>query len=140
MVWRLLPLLVLCPPCQPSPCPSPSWQEAGSSCYLSSPSSLSWLAAKEFCALQGGHLAEIGSQEEQELVTGLVGPDTYQWLGLTDRAHPGTWTWVHSHTSPQYTAWGPGQPDNPEQHCVFMWGAHEGLWADFLCQVTLPPP
>ena len=47
-------------------------------------------------------------------------------------------TLQHSHETPTYTNWGPNQPDNlPDQHCVFLWGIHQGQWADYLCEASV---
>ena len=43
----------------------------------------------------------------------------------------------HSHETPTYTNWGPNQPDSADQHCVFLWGIHQGQWADYLCEASV---
>ena len=44
-----------------SSCPGEAWVAAGSSCYLSSSTSMSWWAALEYCELEGGYLVEVGT-------------------------------------------------------------------------------
>ena len=46
-------------------------------------------------------------------------------------------TLQHSHETPSYTNWGPNQPDSADQHCVFLWGTHQGQWADYLCEESV---
>ena len=41
-----------------------------------------WLAALQLCIAQGGTLAKVESQAEQDLVQGLVGTSDPAWIGL----------------------------------------------------------
>ena len=126
----LLPLPVFC-----SPCPGDDWI-AGSdnkSCYLVSPSPVTWFAAQEFCGTHGGYLVEINTRAEQSFLSSILSSSSYYWLGLSDLAHPGQYTWQHSWLAPSYTNWYAGQPDGGSQHCVFHWGDHQHQWADYLC-------
>merc|ERR1712110_173407 len=102
------------------------------SCYHRSSRSLSWREGNDYCQQQGGYVVEVNSEAEQQLLTGMYGAENYHWLGLTD--WNGEWIWRHSHETPTYTNWGPNQPDSADQHCAFLWGAHEGQWADYLCE------
>ncbi len=53
----------------------------------------------------------------------------YLWLGLSDAAAEGTWTWTDG-SSPTYTRWLNGQPDGAtaENHVVLM--ENSSQWAD----------
>ena len=53
----------------------------------------------------------------------------YLWLGLSDAAAEGTWTWTDG-SSPTYTRWLNGQPDGTtaENHVVLM--ENSSQWAD----------
>jgi len=103
------------------------------SCYLVSQSPLNWFAAQEFCGNQGGYLAEITSSEEQTFLGTILSSSSYYWLGLSDLAHPGHYTWQHSWHDVAFTNWYEGQPDGGSQHCVFQWGDHKHKWADYAC-------
>jgi len=113
-------------------CPGSDWAEAGASCYHRSSRSLSWREGNDYCQQQGGYMVEVNSEAEQQLLTGMYGAENYHWIGLTD--WNGEWIWRHSHETPTYTNWGPNQPDSADQHCVFLWGTHQGQWADYLCE------
>ena len=66
------------------------WVELGNFCYHISKGPMNWGMAQEYCWGQGGYLAEIMSQNEENLLeTFLVEGATY-WLGLTDFSHEGT--------------------------------------------------
>ena len=64
----------------------------------------------------------------------LFSGSEYYWVGLTDRAHTGQYTWQHSWTEAVWTNWGSGEPDGGGQHCVMIWGGHQYYWADFNCK------
>merc|ERR1712114_15939 len=56
--------------------------------------SLNWEQARDYCIKEGGRLAEIGSQTEQnEIVQHIQAHPSLQshffWIGLNDRAHEG---------------------------------------------------
>ncbi|MBQ3799321.1 MAG: hypothetical protein II837_03395, partial [Treponema sp.] len=53
----------------------------------------SWAEAKSFCEEQGGHLATIGSAEENSAVQSLSG-NRQTWIGGTDADSEGDWRWV----------------------------------------------
>ena len=73
-------------------CPQSSgiiWTELGDNCFHVSKESLSWDESKRYCTEKGGFLAEILSQNEENLLdTFLVGGISY-WLGLTDSVNEG---------------------------------------------------
>ena len=117
-----------------SPCPTDDWIPGeDESCYLTSSSSFSWFAAQEFCGQHGGYLAEVNTLKEQSFLSGILPSSNYYWLGLSDLAHSGTYTWQHSWESATYTNWASGEPDGGSQHCVFYWGGHQHMWADYKC-------
>ena len=126
--WVLFLPLVLT-----SPCPGDDWVEGHGSCYLVSPSAMTWYQGQEYCGGHGGYLAEINTMAEQSYLTTILPSSGYYWVGLSDLAHPGTYTWQHSYTTPAFTNWGGGEPDGGSQHCVFIWGGHGYQWADYVC-------
>eukprot|EP00091_Calanus_sinicus_P000179 TRINITY_DN10115_c0_g1_i1.p1 TRINITY_DN10115_c0_g1~~TRINITY_DN10115_c0_g1_i1.p1 ORF type:complete len:176 (+),score=41.57 TRINITY_DN10115_c0_g1_i1:81-608(+) len=93
----LLPLPVFC-----SPCPGEDWIPGSdnTSCYLVSPSPVTWFAAQEFCGTHGGYLVEINTRAEQTFLSSILSSSSYYWLGLSDLAHPGHYTWQHSWLAP----------------------------------------
>merc|ERR1719347_713907 len=132
-MYRLLLSCLVLPLVVPAPCPGDDWMVGGESCYLMSPTPLTWYQAQEYCGTNGGYLAEINTSAEQSLLSASLSSSGYYWLGLSDLAHHGTYTWQHSYTPPTVTYWGQGEPDGGEQHCVFLWGGHQYQWADYEC-------
>lgn len=74
---------------------------------------LTWREAKAACEAKGGYLACITSQEENDYICQYVkkGTSTYYWLGGTDEAREGVWTWVNGEPW-EYNNWASSQPDN----------------------------
>ena len=72
-------------------CPeAPGWLLVGNSCYLVSVQKLSWHRAQEFCWGQGGNLAELQSQNEEDLLDQVLVQGIEYWIGLTDIAQEGS--------------------------------------------------
>ena len=72
-------------------CPeAPGWLLVGNSCYLVSVHKLSWHQAQEFCWGQGGNLAELQSQNEEDLLDQVLVQGIEYWIGLTDIAQEGS--------------------------------------------------
>merc|ERR1711970_1180380 len=69
-------------------CPNvPGWIPLQGSCYMTSPSPLTWFQAQEFCNTKGGYLAEITSAKESDLVSSVLSQDLEFWIGLNDLAN-----------------------------------------------------
>jgi hypothetical protein len=91
------------------------------------PGGVSWQDARDLAANRGGHLATLGTQEENDFVmTWLHGhPEAFNasdvgpWLGgyqpnPTPADEPaGGWQWIDG-TPWTFTAWHSGQPDNSD--------------------------
>jgi hypothetical protein len=59
------------------------------------------------------------------------------WIGLTDSAEEGNWSWA-SGSKQDFAAWGPGEPNNyNEEHCAEL-HADSWTWNDLDCAVKLP--
>ena len=81
---------------------------------------LNWNSAKTACAGLGGHLATITSQAENDWVwTNLGVSGVNIWLGGTDEAQEGVWTWITGEPW-SYSIWAATQPDN-------AWGGQDQL-------------
>jgi hypothetical protein len=120
-------------------------------------------AAEAHCVAQGGHLASIRTPEELTVATDLCKPHDC-WIGFTDRAAEGSWTWIDGAPAdfaafPGGVApWGPHQPDNRgfsgvDSDGAYMWTRTNqyvtaGTWDDspgqmsagFLCRTGVSPP
>ncbi|PIO59703.1 lectin C-type domain protein, partial [Teladorsagia circumcincta] len=84
--------------------------------------------AEAQCAAQGGHLASIHTNEENEFLFGLTDANRfpnekslYAWIGLTQATWPASdaWTWTDG-TTFDFALWKAGQPDDYDQkeHCA----------------------
>ncbi len=108
--------------------------------------SFTWAAAEAHAVSLGGHLATIGSTEEQVFVYNAIkdiGFDisadrgnaaVWAWLGLNDVAVEGTFAWS-SGEPVAYTNWYPGQPngnniDNQDYSAYFFFTGFDpgGKW------------
>ena len=105
----------------------------------------------QFCMSRGGHLAEVTSAEEEELIDLVLIMGKQYWLGLNDLEEKGefrdtniilsihffhfstdtypmnpigTWSWSGSGTEAGYTHWAAGQPNtgHGDEDCVFKSG------------------
>ena len=68
-----------------------------------------WHEARDYCALQGGHLVTIQDTAENKYIFLLTSGNT--WLGATDEIKDGTWVWVTGEPG-KYTNWNEGEPNN----------------------------
>ena len=94
-----------------------------------------WEEAQEHCKSQGGYLATITSQEENEFVYSYL-RDNYNYesayFGFTDRDEEGTWIWANGEKN-SYTNWHPGEPnsENPnEDYAMYYFKYSDGTWND----------
>jgi len=77
-----------------------------SSCYYFWPNAMTWAEANDYAESNGGHLATITSQEEDDLLGEFGG-----WIGLTDQNVEGEWEWVTGEAV-DYTNWINGEPND----------------------------
>lgn len=96
--------------------------------YYCSLAPATWPAAKLACELQGGHLAIIETQEENEFLADLL---TLQsaWIGLSDSQSEGWFKWVNGQI-PNYTNWYQGQPNNYGNNQDYVEMLDDGQWND----------
>jgi hypothetical protein len=79
---------------------------------------MSWHEAKQHCESLGGHLATITSAEENDFVYKNFAADHVCWLGATDEAEEGKWTWVTGEPF-AFQNWFPGNPGD-EEDCLVL--------------------
>ena len=116
------------------PC-STGWQELDGHSYCVHTETLKWDEAESTCVDQGAHLASITSDAENSFVGGLV--STGFWVGGTDEASEGTWTWSDG-ANFSFTKWGSNQPqDSKYDNCIWVFPESYD-WADFNCQALQP--
>ena len=105
------------------------------------PTAKNFTAAEDNCRVQGGHLASIASDNENNIVRNLS--NTQIWIGLNDRAKESTFVWTDS--SPyNYEMWdqyeNDMEPNNANgrewrANCVRMMPS--GKWRDTTCSDEL---
>jgi len=91
---------------------------------------VSWQEARKRCEKMGGYLCCIESEAkaEQKFVAALAN-GKYLYLGGTDEAKEGEWTWING--SPfVYTCWMGGQPSNWGGDENYLATYDEGEWVD----------
>ncbi|MCC6558190.1 MAG: C-type lectin domain-containing protein [Polyangiaceae bacterium] len=92
--------------------------------------------AERGCLARGGHLAAIGSAQENADLRGAVGSPigagTSLWIGLTEPAE-GRWVWSDG-SIPKSGRWATGEPNNAggNENCV-EWYVSSGAWNDADC-------
>ncbi len=88
---------------------------------------MSWHGARDYCRDLGGHLATIGSEQEQRFIAQLA-DGRYLYLGATDEDEEGTWVWIDG-TAFDYTSWFGGQPNNWSDE-DYLATYDDGDWVD----------
>lgn len=96
--------------------------------------STTWTGAEALAQSIGGHLASIGSFEENDFILknfgNFNGQDRRLWIGFTDQDVEGDWQWSDG-TPVTYTNWNGGEPNNANgvEHYAEMLGSN-GAWND----------
>ena len=94
--------------------------------------SYAWDIAKEKCEAEGGYLATITTEEEQQFINKLNSSNDRLWIGGT-RNQQYLWSWVTEEVW-MYENWAPGEPNNSpnvvsNENCVAIWNS-SGQWND----------
>ena len=93
-----------------------------------------WNMAQEYCEAQGGYLATITSQEENDFLFSYMKQEGYSsaYFGFSDSSSEGTWVWCNGERS-SYTNWHSGEPNNENQsenYALFYYKYSDGTWND----------
>ena len=95
-----------------------------------------WRDAKTHCQAEGGHLASVHSNEENEFVAKLSPLSKWLWLGGNDLSNESIWLWSDK-SSFSFSSWSPGNPDNSNnQDCLVLNYGGLGKWDDQSCSVS----
>ena len=94
-------------------------------------------AAEEFCVNQGGHLASVGSEEEQDELE-KVGGYNDVWLGGRRKTGKDDWEWLDGRpwgyknwfSWPEYHLYEP--KTDPGHNCMYL-ETYTGKWYSSLC-------
>ena len=111
------------------------WKGNGHS-YQKFENTVNWTEAQTYCESQGGYLATVTSQEEQQFIFSQLGTAGLVWLGGTDAGHEGTWSWVTNEPW-NYSNWDGGEPNNGYGNENYLLMNHYGTWNDMSLDNTL---
>uniref|UniRef100_A0A8C7J1H8 C-type lectin domain-containing protein n=1 Tax=Oncorhynchus kisutch TaxID=8019 RepID=A0A8C7J1H8_ONCKI len=126
-----------------SGCPV-GWRKFDCSCYFLSIVSKTWEESRQDCLNRGGDLVIIQSREEQ------VRCSVMSWIGLTDEAREGLWTWMCPYGSEFNHAnlfcvlscicryWHPDEPNGGREENCGMIQMNYDAWNDTSCSAALP--
>ena len=94
--------------------------------------------AENYCAEKGYHLVEINDQNQQDFIVNKctkIGPGESIkgfWIGLKRTEGTSTWKWLNSDATPEFTAWGGGEPhEGPNSDLLaFLHEVYGYKWVD----------
>jgi len=109
--------------------------------YLHHPEKADWEGAKAICELEGGQLAVITSEADQNRIMSRFGKLREFWIGATDIEREGQFRWVNGQGL-GFARWLAGQPTRKypnNEHCVsFNYAWRDGRWGDRNCYDSRP--
>ncbi|XP_049459415.1 macrophage mannose receptor 1 [Epinephelus fuscoguttatus] len=119
----------------------------------------SWKFARNWCKDQGGQLAVIDNQYENDFVSSYQRDlELPTWIGLSDKVAENQYAWSDGVSPVLYTNWNDNEPNNAggTEHCVAMTNSYvmSSKWNDDACHknysfacsrkksstITPPPP
>ena len=109
-----------------------SWHSFDDKCYKLLDEPLTWFDANKTCNEDGGNLASIQTDEENNFIFELAGENPVS-LGGNDLDTEGTWTWSDEREWGEFINWGENEPNNIEgEHCIEI-RHFNGRWNDYNC-------
>uniref|UniRef100_A0A1W7R8L6 Putative salivary c-type lectin n=1 Tax=Aedes albopictus TaxID=7160 RepID=A0A1W7R8L6_AEDAL len=96
---------------------------------------INWHKAVEFCITIDMRLASIENKAKSDAIEKFVRESdkfanvSRLWIGASDLAEEGTFTWIHNGDNLAYTHWNEREPNNNdrEENCVEL-THHTGTW------------
>ncbi|XP_053406033.1 perlucin-like protein [Mercenaria mercenaria] len=105
--------------------------------YIGYESLLTFSEALFYCISRDAYLTRLDTYSEYSFLRNFLKKTKAShgaWIGLTDRTKEGSYRWYGTYTSPTFSDWGPGQPDNlGNEDCVGIWESIDYRWNDFKC-------
>lgn len=93
---------------------------------------MTWEEAKAYCELQGGHLATIANQEENDFIYNYIKEQGYESVYFGLELVNNSWQWVTGEEF-NYLNWADGEPNNSEyteRYGMFYYKYTDGKWND----------
>ncbi|GAB6032981.1 Fc fragment of IgE, low affinity II, receptor for (CD23) [Chamberlinius hualienensis] len=116
----------------------PEFIRIGSFCYFFGTTKSNWFSAYGSCKSKGAELAHPSTKEKDTQLINYVNKNfptiEYWWIGGSDLAEEGIWTWTHDNSRISFTNWLKGQPDNggKHEHCLHY---GKSSWNDWICDI-----
>jgi hypothetical protein len=111
--------------------PTYMFSSATSDYYLSERAD-TWTGTEAAAIAFGGHLVAINDATEQAQLTAYFGSSQRLWIGLSDAANEGVFTWSNGDAL-NYTNWAAGEPNNwnnIEDYASMNWLGGSNAWND----------
>merc|ERR550532_1099162 len=128
-------------PVEPTTTPVPyycddGWDRMGDRCIQMNRTESTWPVARQNCQNMGAELVKIRNADDNQFITDKL--DRQYWIGLHKRNAMNNFTWNDETTYPEYTNWGPGEPNDVEDNeaCVEIMSIRDnrlGMWNDISC-------
>uniref|UniRef100_A0A3Q3IIM9 C-type lectin domain-containing protein n=1 Tax=Monopterus albus TaxID=43700 RepID=A0A3Q3IIM9_MONAL len=116
------------------------YQPTRDQCRLKQCFRANWSYARSWCREQGGDLAVIDNQYENDFVSSYLRELHYPtWIGLSDLVEENQYAWSDGVIF--FTQWGPDEPTNfKNEGCVSMHASpvFHGTWNDTKCDQAKP--
>ncbi|XP_078614388.1 uncharacterized protein LOC144883667 [Branchiostoma floridae x Branchiostoma japonicum] len=113
----------------------PGYTERSGTWYKVVAVSMTYDAAAQTCAADGGRLAVVKSQDLQDFLVAMiaeVNAGTDYWIGLLQMT--GGWTWSDgTAVNSGFTNWAPGEPNNVDEKCGQLRQVRGFKWDDTRC-------
>uniref|UniRef100_A0A8W8M7T5 C-type lectin domain-containing protein n=2 Tax=Magallana gigas TaxID=29159 RepID=A0A8W8M7T5_MAGGI len=122
------------------------WFPFNGHCYSFVETKFNSVNAQKSCMKNGSYLIEIGSESENKWVVDFFVRSKLPekcaeymecafWIGFTDQALEGTFSWKHNNVNSEYTNWGTNEPNNggDEDCAVFKAPSIFYEWNDDKC-------
>ncbi|XP_035850138.1 neurocan core protein [Sander lucioperca] len=129
--------------CDENSCPE-DWSRLGNRCFAFIDSPKTWSEAEDYCLFEGGNLASVHSNEENNFIQILTKEDTHEfpltWIGGNDCIQSGFWMWTDG-TKFNYKNWSKRynvQDKRRTMHCLEMNYGYRKKWNAASCNDTLP--
>ncbi|MDQ3143173.1 MAG: HYR domain-containing protein, partial [Bacteroidota bacterium] len=140
VLWNL-PKVTFCNPCSDSMAGFVYMGELNGHRYFCSNGPQDWATARFLCKQNGGNLASITSEEENNFVSAKLNGQT-AWIGGSDELSEGRFLW-NDGSNFSYSKWYPGQPNNFGGNEDYIELLPDGNWNDqngthyreFVCEV-----